>query len=349
MEMNGKQILKKAKKTLPGIKIAYIIVFLAVIISVGVIIYRDEYKKPEAIDFTTNGAIGMATDQYAYLDVEGLTEEVAIYGTEDSNNPENDRYYIAISGGYLYVVDLNFEIIEQLKAIQQYTYSTDENAVAPEPVKIYGMTETIPDDLKEMILDYYNESASEENKITLEEFDLYFGSVLLNARRDPIDITIETTIIGIALMALVVIIVLHISLKIVTKRTTKYLESSGYEEDLEHQLDDFVEEKFYNEKVIFTKDYFVDVRGNLVAFKYSDVKWIYTHTVKQYGFITINSSIIVHLNDGKTHLQCVEIRGKQTEEFNEVFNKICDKIPADSLKGYTQENIKEFKEYKKSH
>ena len=279
MEMNGKQILKKAKKTLPGIKIAYIIVFLAVIISVGVIIYRDEYKKPEAIDFTTNGAIGMATDQYAYLDVEGLTEEVAIYG------------------GYLYVVDLNFEIIEQLKAIQQYTYSTDENAVAPEPVKIYGMTETIPDDLKEMILDYYNESASEENKITLEEFDLYFGSVLLNARRDPIDITIETTIIGIALMALVVIIVLHISLKIVTKRTTKYLESSGYEEDLEHQLDDFVEEKFYNEKVIFTKDYFVVVRGNLVAFKYSDVKWIYTHTVKQYGFITINSSIIVHLND----------------------------------------------------
>ena len=345
MEMNGEQILKKSKKTLLGIKIAYVIVLLAIVIAVGVIIYREEYQIPEAIDFTTNGAIGMATDQYAYLDVEGLTEEVAIYGIDNQNDPNNDRYYIAISGGYLYVVDLNFETIEQLKAIQEYTYSTDENAVAPEPVKIYGMTEAIPDELKQMILDYYNNSASEENKITLEEFELYFGSVLLNVRRDAIDINVETTIIGIAIIVLIVIIILHISLKIITRRNTKYLQNNGYEEDLAHQLDDFVEEKFYNEKVIFTKDYFVDVRGNLVAFKYSDIKWIYTHTLKQYGFITISSSIIVHLNDGKTHFKCVEIRGKQTEEFIEVFNKLCDKIPADALKGYTQENIKAFKQH----
>lgn len=349
MEMNGEQMLKKSKKTLLGIKIAYVIVLLAMIISAGIVVYREKYEMPEAIDFTTNGAIGMAADQYAYLDVEGLTEEVAIYGTDDENDPDNDRYYIAISGGYLYVVDLNFETINQLKAIQEYIFSTDENAVAPEPVKIYGMTETIPDELKPMILDYYNNSASEENKITLEEFELYFGSVLLNVRRDAVDTTVETTIIEIAIIVLIIIIILHISLKVVTGRTTKYLKKNEYEEDLAHQLDDFVEEKFYNEKVIFTKDYFVDVKGNLVAFKYSDVKWIYAHTLKQYGFITINSSIIVHLNDGKTHLQCVEIRGKQTEEFIEVFNKLCDKIPADALKGYTQENIKAFKEYKKSH
>ena len=348
MEMNGEQILKKAKKTVVGIKIAYVIVLLAIIISAGVVVYREEYKMPEAIDFTTNGAIGMATDQYAYLDVEGLTEEVAIYGVEDANDPSNDRYYIAINEGYLYIVDLNFETIDQLKAIQEYTYSTDENAVAPDAVKIYGMTEDIPIELKQMILDYYNNSASEENKITLEEFDLYFGSVLLNVRRDAIDTTIENVIIGIGIIILVIIIILHISLKVVTGRTTKYLKNNEYEEDLAHQLDDNVEEKYYKDKVIFTKDYFVDVKGNLVAFKFSDVKWIYAHTLKQYGFITINSSIIIHLKDWKTHLQCVEIRGKQTEEFVEVFNKICDKIPADALKGYTQENIKAFKEYKKS-
>lgn len=349
MEMNGEQILKKSKKTLLGIKIAYVIALLAIVISTCVAMYREENQMPEAIDFTINGAIGMATDQYAYLDVEGLTEEVAIYGTDDENDPNNDRYYIAISGGYLYIVDLNFETIDQLKAIQEYTYSTDENAVAPEAVKIYGMTEAIPDELKQMILDYYNNSASEENKITLEEFELYFGSVLLNVRRDAVDITVETAIIGVAVIALIIIMIVHVSLKVITRKTTKYLKNNGYEEDLAHQLDDFVEEKFYKEKVIFTKDYFVDIKGNLVAFKYSDVKWVYAHTLRQYGFITISSSIIVHLNDGKTHLQCVEIRGKQTEEFNEVFNKLCDRIPADALKGYTQENIKAFKEYKKSH
>ena len=101
MEMNGEQILKKSKKTLLGIKIAYVIALLVIVISTSVAMYREENQMPEAIDFTTNGAIGMATDQYAYLDVEGLTEEVAIYGTDDANDPDNDRYYIAISGGCL--------------------------------------------------------------------------------------------------------------------------------------------------------------------------------------------------------------------------------------------------------
>jgi hypothetical protein len=32
----------------------------------------------------------------------------------------------------------------------------------------------------------------------------------------------------------------------------------------------------------------------------------------------------------------------------EDFDKICDKLPNDSLKGYTQENIIEFKEFKKN-
>ena len=204
----GTLILKKSKKTLLGIKIAYVIALLVIVISTSVAMYREENQMPEAIDFTTNGAIGMATDQYAYLDVEGLTEEVAIYGTDDANDPDNDRYYIAISGGYLYIVDLNFETIDQLKAIQEYTYSTDENAVAPEAVKIYGMTEAIPDELKQMILDYYNNSASEENKITLEEFELYFGSVLLNVRRDAVDITVETAIIGVAIIALIIALIM---------------------------------------------------------------------------------------------------------------------------------------------
>ena len=47
-----------------------------------------------------------------------------------------------------------------------------------------------------------------------------------------------------------------------------------------------------------------------------------------------------------------EIDGKDyyfltTEEFLNIFNKICEKVPTDCLKGYTQENIKAFKKYKK--
>ena len=63
--------------------------------------------------------------------------------------------------------------------------------------------------------------------------------------------------------------------------------------------------------------------------------------------MTVSSSIIVHLRDGKTQMKCVEIKGKSNEEFLDIFNKICDKAPADCLKGYTKENLQEFKQYKK--
>ena len=204
MEMNGEQIIKKGKKSPKWILWGYAIIILVAVISIGVMMYREENEKPEPIDFTTNGAIDMAIDQYAYLDVEGLTDEVAIYGyTENENSEENDRYYLAFNDGYLYVVDLNFETIDQLKQIQEYTYSTDENLTIPEPVRIYGMTENVPQELQQMVVDFYNESVGEEYAITVDDFEMYFGSVLLNVRRGPVDTTIEGAIFTLSIIALI--------------------------------------------------------------------------------------------------------------------------------------------------
>ena len=349
MEMNGEQIIKKGKKSPKWIMWGYAIIVLVAIISIGSMMYREENEKPEPIDFTTNGALKMETDQYAYLDVEGLTNEIAIYGyTDDENSEENDRYYIAISGGYLYVVDLNFETIEQLKQIQEYTYSTDENLTIPESVRIYGMTESVPQELQQMVVEYYNEFVGEEYAINVDDFEKYFGSVLLNVRRGPVDTTVEEAVFLISLLALFILIIYHIVTTAIRARAKKYIKNNDYEEELARQLDDFVEEKHYHDKVILTKDFFVDIKNGLVAFKYSDVKWIHIHSLKYYGVFNVSSSIIVHLKDGKTNLQCVEIKGKETEEFMDIFHKLCEKAPEDALKGYTQENIKAYKEYKKS-
>lgn len=349
MEMNGKQIIKQSKKIPKWIKWGYVICILVIIVAVGLTTYREETETPEPIDFTTEGAIGMQANQYAYIDVEGLTTEVAIYGnTENESDSSNDRYYIAISGGYLYLVDLNYETIDQLKPLQEYTYSYDENAVAPEAVRIYGMTEAVPNELKEYAIDYYNQSVSEEYQISMDDFEMYFGSALLNIRKTPVDTTIESVSAVLGVIGIFVIVIIHISIKVVTGRARKYIKKNEYEEELEHQLDNNVEEKHYKDKIILTKDFLVDIRnGGLIAFKYSDIKWVHTHSVKYYGTITISSSIIVHLKDGKTNFQCVEIKGDVTEEFIEIFNKICEKAPVDSLKGYTRENINEYKQYKK--
>lgn len=350
MEMNGEQILKKAKKTPLGIKIAYIVCIVALLAAAGMIIYKTKYTSPEPVDFIAaeSSEEGIGKDEYAYLDVEGLTYEVAIYGdTSNEKASTNDRYYLAISNNLWYIVDLNYETINKLKQIQNYTYSSDENATKPESVRITGMTEEIPKELKKLVLEYYNESVGEENKISEEEFSTYFGNLLLNVRKEPINVSIEELIIMFGFIGLFIIIIVHISLMLITKRTQKYIKTNGYEDDIAQQLDDFVEEKHYKDKVILTKDYLVDLLQTLVVFKYSDVKWIHIHTLKSYGVVTISSSIIVHLKDGKTNLQCVEVKHGQDEEFLQIFNKLCEKVPADALKGYSQENIKAFNEYKK--
>ena len=98
-----------------------------------------------------------------------------------------------------------------------------------------------------------------------------------------------------------------------------------------------------------TKDFFVDLKSsNGAVFKYSDIKWVNIHNIKYYGVMTVSSSIIVHLRDGKTQMKCVQINGNSNEEFLEIFNKICNKVPADCLKGYTKENLQEFKQYKRN-
>lgn len=349
MEMNGEKILKKSKKTPIWIIVAYAICILAILGATGSVIYKEKNQIKEPINFTTGGALNLEENQYAYLKVEGLTDEVAIYGdVENEKSPSNDRYYIAINEGYFYIVDLNYETIEQLKEIQEYTYSTDENAQAPDPVIIYGMTEKVPDELKQMVVDYYNESVGEEYKIKLEDFDMYFGNTLLNVRKTHIDTPVENIVIVIATIVLISIVIIHIATIVNIIKNSKYIKKNGYEEDVASQLDDNVEGKYYKDKIILTKDYLVDIKSGLKVVKYSDIKWVHTHNVKYYGSITVSTSIIVHLKDGKTNISLVEVKGGTTDEFIEIFNKVCEKVPEDCLKGYTQENIAEFKNYKKS-
>ena len=348
MEIKGKQIINNGKKVPKWIFIGYFICIIAIIVSI-ISSENKQEKKPEAIDLTTEGALGLAENEYAYLEVQGITDAIAIYGnTNDVSDSDNDKYCIALNNGYWYVVDVDDDTMEKLNAIKEYTYSTDENSVQPETVKIYGMTEKVSDELKQMLVDYYNEGVEEENKIEVSDFERYFGSVLLNVRKSPIDTTLEDIVIMFAIVGFIILGIYNVCIFIIKNRMKKYLKQNDYENILTEQLDDDVEEKHYKDKIIITKDFLVDLKSNggFVTFKFSDVKWVHIHNVKYYGVVITSSSIIVHLKDGKTNINCVKIKGGTTDEFLEIFNKICEKVPTDCLKGYTKENQEEFKQYK---
>lgn len=342
MEMNGKKTIKKAKKLPQWIIIGYIICIIAIVGAAFLINYKKQTQTSKAIDYTTNGGIGVKVNQYAYLDVQGLSYEIA--------EIKNDRYYLVSNKGILYLVDLNQDIISQLKEWQEYYYSqgTEETLPEPESAKIYGVTETVPEDLKKIVVDFCNKDIPEEQQIKIEEYEKYFGSTLLNARKNPINITPQKVIIIIASIGLIVFTIIYITLFRDQNKVKKYLKKNKYEEDLAHQLDDLIEEQHYEEKLIITKDFLVDLKyGGFIAFKYADVKWVYQNNVKILGITTGFSNITVHLRDGKTKLACAKIIGKQDAEFTGIFNTICKKSAKDVLKGYNKNTKKAFKQYKK--
>lgn len=339
--MKVKEALKQGKHTSKRFWIIEIICVLLMILSILIMSERIENEKPSAVDFSQNGAIGTETEKYVYLQIDGLSDVIAT----DSEN-ENAKYYIAINGYDWYIVSLGSTDIEELKNIQAYTYGEIENK--PASVTIYGITEEVPNELKQIAIDFYNQGLDDDKKITIDQFDNYFGSVMLNANRDPVDVSIELIVILISAITLFVTIIVQICNKVVRVKIFKYLEKNNYEKELEKQLEDNIEETFFDEKLIITKDFVVDTtNGTFVAVKFSDIKWVYTHRLKYYGVVSISNNIIIILKDGKTQFQCLDTKGKLSDEFEKVFDKICEKISNDSLKGYTQENIKEFKEYKK--
>ena len=132
MEIEGEKIIKKGKRMPKWIFVGYVICIAVIIFASVSMEKRQRAELPEAINFTTDGALGMEEGKYAYLEVQGLTDEIATYGnTDDTSDSAIDRYCVAYNNGYWYVVDLNLETIDELKDIKEYTYSTDENAQTP--------------------------------------------------------------------------------------------------------------------------------------------------------------------------------------------------------------------------
>ena len=143
--MKGYEILKKGKHTSNKFWIVYIVCIIVLALSAISMNERIENEKPNATDFTENGAIGTEQGKYVYLQVDALSDVIATYGYEGQEGVE--KYYIALNGNYWYLVSLDSTTYEELKNIQLYSKGELENK--PASVTIYGITKSVPDELKQ--------------------------------------------------------------------------------------------------------------------------------------------------------------------------------------------------------
>ena len=83
----------------------------------------------------------------------------------------NDSYYIVSDNKYLYILYMNEE--------QANTLSID--TIEQNPLRVEGITQNIPNDVKKLAIDAYNDIMKDgQSKLTLDDFDSYFGNIYLD-------------------------------------------------------------------------------------------------------------------------------------------------------------------------
>jgi len=311
------------------------IVILLVIMGFCIIKADEESKQqlPEPIKIVnTNSA-----DEYASIDVQFLTDSFA--------SDDEDEYRFAMDkDNYMSIVVLNKNDVEILKDINDYTYSEDNSIETPATLKILGMTQEIPADLKKLAIESYNENYG-ESILTENNFEEYVKNIYLNTKLSPRD----TPLLGFAIFCggvAITLLVVYLTIVIKTKKTLREYTLNGTLEYIYNQLDQLDTLEYNKGKIFLTRECIINSTDGLSIIKYDDIKWLYPYIYKVNG-ITTGRYIKIVKND-KTKVTILVDAGsvtkKGTDKFNIVYNEIYQRAP-NALSGYTQENINLSKKY----
>ena len=110
-------------------------------------------------------------NQIAKLDVTHVPYQFAV---QDGND---NSYYIVMDEDYMYVAYMPTSTFNSL----------NREDISENPEKIEGMTKLATREIKELAVEAYNDAIEDENyKITVADYDNYFGSVYLDASEDAL-------------------------------------------------------------------------------------------------------------------------------------------------------------------
>ena len=243
----------------------------------------------------------------------------------------NNAYYIVNDGKYLYVIYMNEEKYQSI--IQNKS-----------EVKIEGITKYPTKDVKELAIEKFNDDKDENDKISLVDYDNYFGDVYLDMEESESSIAIfQIFLVVITIIPGIIIFIVNLA-KIINFNKIK----SKYSiKELDNEMND--KNSFYYNKanLYLTPNFIINFSGKLFIIKYIDIDWIYPNITKTNGIKTAKSIILI-TKENKTYIisNLSNITRKSKEIYDEIWDTIVSKN-SDMLVGYTEENIKAYKDKKR--
>lgn len=245
----------------------------------------------------------------AYLDITYVPYSFAKY--EDDSNY---AFYIAYDDTYYYIVYLSDSIYNELNEMEDF-----------DKVTLYGTTLEIPDNVKQIAIEVYNERANEEDQISLEDFNRYFGGVYLN------NVSLSKQNIAFYIISIIPFLIAlgFLSVFIYEKMRFKKGLNKLTEKERDRLIKELESDKLtYYDKyhLILTKDFIISFNRRLSIIKYQDLIWIYEYSIKKYG-ITISKNITVMDKSGKKYniLSSDNLDKKRNSIIKEIITTITNK------------------------
>lgn len=321
--------IKIINNKLKQIKIALFVwtLILGLAIGLGLIGYTEKNKE---IKLTYLNDLIIQNDdnilKNAYLDIHTVPFVFAQYDND------NNKFYIVKDSDYLYIVYLNDDAYENISEIKD---------IETTPYRIEGYTEEIPDDVKKLAIDAYNE-AFEEEIVTNDNFDDYFGNIYLNTNslHKSGDIwfvfAIITAVIGISGVFIIAIY---------NKKSRKVIDSISASEwgKLAKEINSDKIQKYDKEKLYLTSSYIVALNSYIDIIRYKDIIWFYKSEIRTNRVKTAESLIAITKEGVKHIIVVLTNTKKQKAKFRDIYDFVKEKLPK-AMIGYTKENIKKAKE-----
>lgn len=204
--------------------------------------------------------------------------------------------------------------------------------------ELYGYTHEIPDDLKQIAIESYNE-IYEEEIVNNDNFKDYLGITYMDETNAPSsDLYVAMFSLGISGIAICFALLIYIIIVLIRFKSKVNKFGQG---DLEMHLSSPMTLNYSKSEVYLTNDYIISTAKGIDFYKYEDLAWMYLH--KQYYNGILTHMHLIGLSKNKNKKLTLAYNRKDEEILKEIANKILEKNP-NILIGFNKENKQKYKE-----